>query len=139
MSSVPQRRVSQTHSSESRQSNPQSDPSPAETTGLPQAVDHNTAISLSSDQQEPVTDASSNPAPSEKKKCWICLAEEGEIGTNGRLVNPGRWSKACACSLDAHESCLITWINQSRQNASSTVFCHISSYLLMCSDDVSSM
>lgn len=50
----------------------------------------------------------------EKKKCWICLAEEDERTPEGSPVNASRWSKACACSLDAHESCLITWINQSR-------------------------
>jgi hypothetical protein len=50
----------------------------------------------------------------EKRKCWICLAEEGERTSDGALVNSSRWAKACACSLDAHESCLITWINQTR-------------------------
>ena len=50
----------------------------------------------------------------EKKKCWICLIEEGETLSNGNPMNTSRWAKACACSLDAHESCLITWINQSR-------------------------
>jgi hypothetical protein len=34
--------------------------------------------------------------------------------SNGNPMNTSRWAKACACSLDAHESCLITWINQSR-------------------------
>jgi hypothetical protein len=50
----------------------------------------------------------------EKRKCWICLIEEGETLSNGNPMNTSRWAKACACSLDAHESCLITWINQSR-------------------------
>jgi len=50
----------------------------------------------------------------ERRKCWVCLTEEGETAPDGTLVNSSRWSKACACSLDAHESCLITWINQTR-------------------------
>jgi len=59
----------------------------------------------------------------EKKKCWICLVEEGEQFPDGNPINTSRWAKACACSLDAHESCLITWINQSRgADASKTVF-----------------
>ena len=58
------------------------------------------------------SDAGGYIVRSEKRKCWICLMEEDENFPTGDPINTSRWSKACACSLDAHESCLITWINQ---------------------------
>jgi hypothetical protein len=78
-------------------------------------IDLNPIIPLDQNQTAHAYVESSAPlTTTEKKKCWICLAEEGELGPDGAPANSSRWSKACACSLDAHESCLITWINQSR-------------------------
>jgi len=74
-------------------------------------VDLNPTIPLA--QSQGSSDPSGVLAVKEKRKCWICLAEEDERTPDGSPVNPSRWSKACACSLDAHESCLITWISQS--------------------------
>ena len=86
-----------------------------------ETVDSDTSASLVVDlrnidhpQEENNRSNSNSHVAPEKKKCWICLTEEGEAGTNGEPLNSSRWAKACACSLDAHESCLITWINQSR-------------------------
>ncbi|CAG8954562.1 hypothetical protein HYFRA_00004479 [Hymenoscyphus fraxineus] len=40
----------------------------------------------------------------EPKKCWICQMDETED-------EPGTvWKKACPCSLDAHDECLLEWI-----------------------------
>ena len=77
-------------------------------------MDLNPGIPVSNNSQQTSSDGSVTLANVEKRKCWICLAEEGELAPNGNPINSSRWSKACACSLDAHESCLITWINQSR-------------------------
>jgi RING-variant domain len=120
MSTVPQRRVSQTSFAGSRASASEPGPSAGETSRLPGASSVGEPISISNEPAE-LDHGPSNAWNPERKKCWICLAEEGEVGANGKFVNPGRWSKACACSLDAHESCLITWINQSRTSASSDV------------------
>lgn len=118
MSNLPtQRRVSQSHSSADSWHSIPSHPSyTASVDQLSDAASADSVIDLNpsvNSSQQNDADGSVGPA-SEKKKCWICLAEEGETSANGQLVNPSRWSKACACSLDAHESCLITWINQSR-------------------------
>lgn len=78
-------------------------------------IDLNPTTALA--QSQPGQTSNEGPArlpASEKKKCWICLAEEGELSPDGAPVTNSRWAKACACSLDAHESCLIAWINQSR-------------------------
>jgi hypothetical protein len=86
-------------------------------------VDLNPGIPLSNDVRQTSLDGSVILINAEKKKCWICLTEEGETTPNGNPVNSSPWSKACACSLDAHESCLITWINQSRRgDPSKSVF-----------------
>jgi hypothetical protein len=77
-------------------------------------VDLNPVIPPGGEQQHTDSPSSGVLVASEKKKCWICLAEEGEAFIDGSPINTSRWSKACACSLDAHENCLITWINQSR-------------------------
>jgi hypothetical protein len=77
---------------------------------------------ISGNQQQSDTSSSGVHVTVDKKKCWICLAEEGELASDGIPLNTSRWSKACACSLDAHETCLITWINQTRGgDASKTV------------------
>lgn len=53
----------------------------------------------------------------EPRKCFICLSEEGEeSSTEGSPSETARWSKPCACSLDAHEACLITYINRQRKD-----------------------
>jgi len=53
----------------------------------------------------------------EPRKCFICLSEEGEeSSTEGPPSETSRWSKPCACSLDAHEACLITYINRQRKD-----------------------
>jgi hypothetical protein len=125
MSNIPpQRRTSQSHSADSWHSVPSqpsyassvnndyrsADPaSPAES-----LVDLNPSIPLSNNGRQTSSAGPIVPANAEKRKCWICLAEEGEMTPSGTPVSSSRWSKACACSLDAHESCLITWINQSR-------------------------
>jgi hypothetical protein len=118
MSSLPQRRVSQPQSADSWHSVPSHHSYiSGDTNSVPQNeafVDLNPAIPLGNDQQQGEAVGSGILVVPEKKKCWICLAEEGEMFSNGTPVNPSRWSKACACSLDAHEACLITWINQSR-------------------------
>jgi hypothetical protein len=78
-------------------------------------------------QSQDGSDSSGLLVVREKKKCWICLAEEDERTPDGSPVNPSPWSKACACSLDAHESCLITWINQSLgSDTNKTVFLLVS-------------
>jgi hypothetical protein len=82
-------------------------------------VDLNPIIHLAQTQQS--EGSASALEIREKRKCWICLAEEDELTTDGSPVNTSRWAKACACSLDAHESCLITWINQSRGSDASKV------------------
>jgi len=79
-------------------------------------VDLNPSIPNPATQQSssPSASGSDGTVVSEKRKCWICLAEEDEPLPNGNDANTSRWTKPCACSLDAHESCLITWVNQSR-------------------------
>ena len=119
MSSLPsQHRISQSRSgSEPRPSAPSrhSFTSSEDSNAVPNG--HESFVDLSSvgqDQQSTDSETSGVLVAAEKKKCWVCLAEEGETLPDGTPVNTSRWSKACACSLDAHESCLITWINQSR-------------------------
>jgi RING-variant domain len=91
---------------------------------------------ISGDQQQSDTPSSGVLVVSDKKKCWICLAEEDELASDGVPLNNSRWSKACACSLDAHETCLITWINQTRGgDASKTVRSIITTNI----DDLSTM
>ena len=125
MSSFPeQRRASQSHSADSWQSvpSPHTDASSLNNNNHPadpaspagSFVDLNPSILLSNDNQQTSSGGPVILVNAEKRKCWICLVEEGEMTPNGIPVNPSPWSKACACSLDAHESCLITWINQSR-------------------------
>jgi hypothetical protein len=126
MSNLPtQRRPSQSHSVDSWNTVPSHHSSasvssvnspvdPAAVRPAESLVDLNPAIPLSRDPRQTSSDGSIILVAAEKKKCWICLAEEGELLPNGNPVNTSRWAKACACSLDAHESCLITWINQSR-------------------------
>ena len=75
----------------------------------------------------------------EKKKCWICLIEEGETLSNGNPMNTSRWAKACACSLDAHESCLITWINQSRGGDANKTVLPLTVSVANCPDELSAM
>jgi len=78
-------------------------------------VDLNPGVPPAATQQSSQpTSASDGAVVSEKRKCWICLVEEGESLPNGNPANTSRWTKPCACSLDAHESCLIAWVNQSR-------------------------
>jgi hypothetical protein len=95
-------------------------PPPSTSTAAP-LVDLNPGVSHSENQQpsQPAGGPDAAVVP-EKKKCWICLVEEGESLPNGTPANSSRWAKACACSLDAHESCLITWINQTRGADTST-------------------
>ena len=85
-------------------------------------VDLNPTIPLAQTQQSEGSFGA--PAIREKRKCWICLAEEDERTTDGSPVNTSRWAKACACSLDAHESCLITWISQSRGSDTTKTVIH---------------
>lgn len=137
MSSLPtQRRISQSNSTDSwyslssHHSSTHAEPSrPADlrATGDEPVVDLNPSIPLSQGPPQPSIESLDVRTTSEKRKCWICLAEEGEVLANGTAVNTSRWSKACACSLDAHETCLITWINQSRgadasKNVASLIF-----------------
>lgn len=122
MSNLPtQRRTSQSHSSDSWHSVPShhsyvsSVNSAADPASQAESlVDLNPAIPLSRDTRQISPDGPIVLVADEKRKCWICLAEEGELLPNGNPVNTSRWAKACTCSLDAHESCLITWINESR-------------------------
>jgi hypothetical protein len=125
MSNIPQRRTSQTHSADSWHSAPSphsfsssinNTTSPTDPAASPpeSLVDLNPGIPVSNNSPQTSSDRSSVLINVEKRKCWICLAEEGEMTPSGTPVSSSRWSKACACSLDAHESCLITWINQSR-------------------------
>ncbi|CAF9921656.1 MAG: hypothetical protein GOMPHAMPRED_002352 [Gomphillus americanus] len=52
---------------------------------------------------------SPRPKPTRKdtdlKQCWICYADETEDSPN-----TSRWRSPCACSLVAHESCLLDWV-----------------------------
>src|SRR5271170_1625910 len=125
MSNAPsQRRVSQTqpsadswHSVHSHHTSPSSssnnDAGSNDRAGSPEViVDLTSGNAL--DHRRDSNASAYRVGPGEKKKCWICLGEEGEKSSNGNPINTSRWAKACACSLDAHESCLITWINQSR-------------------------
>ena len=133
MSNIPpQRRASQSHPADSwhtvaspdnYSSSINNSNHPVDPTSSPEAlVDLNPGIPVSNNSRQTSSDGSVSLANVEKRKCWICLAEEGELAPNGNPINSSRWSKACACSLDAHESCLITWINQSRgEDASKSV------------------
>jgi hypothetical protein len=52
--------------------------------------------------------AGAAPAPQEDeepRKCWICFNDETE---DDESTSP--WRSPCACSLVAHESCLLDWI-----------------------------
>lgn len=58
-------------------------------------------------QSAPVSPPTPSPQPSEEvepKKCWICQMDETEDEPNTK------WRKACPCSLDAHDECLLEWI-----------------------------
>ncbi|KAH7882683.1 hypothetical protein F5I97DRAFT_1816781 [Phlebopus sp. FC_14] len=56
------------------------------------------------------------------KLCYICREEERYDGTNmGHTVPedpPRAWTHPCNCTLVAHESCLLQWIQSSQQNRS---------------------
>ncbi|RKP13756.1 hypothetical protein BJ684DRAFT_9611 [Piptocephalis cylindrospora] len=50
----------------------------------------------------------------EENKCWICMGTDRDTQLS--------WLRACGCSLRAHESCLLRWIDESyRSKASSRV------------------
>jgi hypothetical protein len=118
MSSLPQQRASQTISEPSQSAQPDSSEKTDDPVSV--AVGPNDSIAPCADQTEHEAIGDAN-AVLDKKKCWVCLTEEGEEDADGNPVNSGRWTHACACSLDAHESCLIKWINQSRQTPNEPV------------------
>jgi RING-variant domain len=84
--------------------------------GNPTPPDSDVSAPLDADPPVPLDQddvkSSSVVVKPEKKTCWICLTEEGEELPNKAL--DGRWSRACDCSLNVHESCLISWISQYR-------------------------
>ncbi|KAF7725830.1 hypothetical protein EC973_009254 [Apophysomyces ossiformis] len=45
----------------------------------------------------------------EPRRCWICFGEDGD--------SDGRWIKPCACSLVAHEHCLLDWIAENQKGS----------------------
>lgn len=53
----------------------------------------------------------------EVSRCWICFEEESNIDP---LSDP-RWRKPCACSLIAHEECLLTWLDETQRQTSQGV------------------
>ncbi|ODV88836.1 hypothetical protein CANCADRAFT_3478 [Tortispora caseinolytica NRRL Y-17796] len=44
----------------------------------------------------------------EEEKCWICLE------THAEDVENKKWVRPCACSLTAHEQCLLDWLLESK-------------------------
>ena len=53
----------------------------------------------------------------ELSRCWICFEEEKDIDP---LHDP-RWRKPCACSLIAHEECLLTWLDETQRQTAQGV------------------
>lgn len=51
------------------------------------------------------------------KVCYICRDEEDESEPS---TPPRVWVHPCTCTLIAHESCLLHWIQTSQHSASST-------------------
>ncbi|KAI8390982.1 uncharacterized protein BYT42DRAFT_555098 [Radiomyces spectabilis] len=44
----------------------------------------------------------------DQRRCWICFGEDED--------SEGRWVKTCRCSLNAHEECLLEWIDENQRN-----------------------
>lgn len=71
--------------------------------------------------EEHVVLARAHPrSPREEKLCWICY-ESSAISGNS---SSSKWIKPCACALDVHECCLLTWITEAEsRNPSAIVKC----------------
>lgn len=50
----------------------------------------------------------------EERRCWICFGDSSD--SQGQ-----HWVKACQCSLEAHESCLLDWIAESQKDSNKKV------------------
>jgi hypothetical protein len=64
-------------------------------------------------------DASDEYDP-DMRRCWICFEEEKV--TDAGLMRAG-WRRPCGCSLVAHESCLLTWVDESQPHLDRPVRC----------------
>lgn len=60
------------------------------------------------------------------KKCWICVGDS----TEDDPTRPPTWRSPCACSLTAHEECLLDWVadlenpsNRRNRQASDAILC----------------
>lgn len=40
-----------------------------------------------------------------ERRCWVCFEEDKDGSRRGE------WRRPCPCNLEAHESCLVSWVN----------------------------
>ncbi|RMZ72876.1 Zinc finger RING-CH-type [Pyrenophora seminiperda CCB06] len=63
------------------------------------------ADSACEEQQQETPSQGEQQDEAEPRKCWICLNDETEDDET-----TSEWRSPCACSLVAHETCLLDWI-----------------------------
>jgi hypothetical protein len=105
-----------TESSSSSASSQQAQTPPRTNSFSAQSVDSQTLLlnSPSKEAAQPVTEepreapqasTTQQEQDEEPRKCWICFNDETEDDET-----TSEWRSPCACSLEAHEQCLLDWI-----------------------------